>query len=1367
MDVAPLLGGLKLGKENMPETNQIGAVGKNVDGVGENPYTIAKSNPTDVTKMSNKDLQYFAEKGHTSITDRYGNTRQLTPTTSPNAGKLNDLNPTGGLFVDYTPKTRATMPLGSDMTTLDKTSSKAPNDIVTVYRGAPSHQTKIAPGDYITTNKDLAKSYTDNGNVIETKVPASHILDSKTSPLGEEYIYRPNSAPPIGVGKNVGEPKPIKITPPPKIAITPSVVPSRINLTGQALSTPDRLQITQTERQLDKESAGAPKPLNADLDRQAQNILKNGGTPDEAANVYVEGQNADRATAFRNVSRVAQQSGISLGEDITKNPYYNKILLPEAKTDEQSILNRQAIQKNIADKVNQVDLAAKDLSPKDVGLLDRLRNEAPEAVAKRADNPNLFKEVATKSKDATDYQQELGRMHGQDVGYRPSYGARLSFDISTPERQQAVEAYKAMLKNTPGYGKRRAYRDYETAAKESNGLLVRRNKSFLEDLRHDAQARANDIGQLGLAKGLKTAHPGLVKEGEIGTDETGTYKQLKIAGGKKLTLPSDIADELNHRSAYEYRQGPVGTGLKFFDNAINAPLKFFKLALGGFHDLNTYLGFVANQVSHGKVGGLVKAISVQAGHERFNQAMETFRGDAKLNKSNASTLEWANTTGLTHGIHEISADVGGPLIEKIPLIKQAHSAMFEREIPYMKLKTLQSYTEGRDITNPADVEYVREAAKATNYAYGGLNRAVEGFTPTGAKHWGRGLLALDFNEGQVRSLINAVIKGGPGGDVARRVVAGRMALIAAPGTVAWAVQNPDEAKKPGDWLKTIADQLVDPHVPSSFKTPGGIPKNIKLITNDAGKLFRIVQPAFDKNNPDKTIGLKHEAAANTSAGVSELLQLKNNQDYYGNPIFIKNKNGGVNIAKTAGQIGLTAAPIPANQVARVVQGKETPAEAAINITGVGHTAANPDDPRLKILNSRGKVYQSLSPDNKAAVDLVHPGWNQNLTPDQKTAIYQNPAYESNKWNVLAHNQDAVTALRKQDMVAQQNGQPGDPLFKLSPQDYKTVTTYQWLKNSDPGTDANNSAAVMYNEHTDLIKNYENDVHNYGQQMTQAYQQSSGLQGSTDSNFQVGAVPHFTVTPQIQSSVNDYSNLTDSKSRVDYLAQHPEVSQYFDAQFKYENQVRASLNEPLLKPFPKASSEVQGILDTYSALPASKSGGNTDPSTSGMRSAWIKANPGEYAKMNIYYAQYDAYILSKQAGQVQFQGQDYNQKSLKAIQSLGQYDIMKNPDGTLALLGTSGVQAGAVSTGSGSGSGSGYSKSKKIPFFIKKRVTKIRPHYAKKAHKVFLNKGKPVRIASKSAGKHSAVKIKSGGKSIKLVQAKAPIKIASKTGVTFS
>jgi len=43
-------------------------------------YVIPKTNSTDVTKLSGQDLQYFSKQGYTSITDRYGNTREIKQT---------------------------------------------------------------------------------------------------------------------------------------------------------------------------------------------------------------------------------------------------------------------------------------------------------------------------------------------------------------------------------------------------------------------------------------------------------------------------------------------------------------------------------------------------------------------------------------------------------------------------------------------------------------------------------------------------------------------------------------------------------------------------------------------------------------------------------------------------------------------------------------------------------------------------------------------------------------------------------------------------------------------------------------------------------------------------------------------------------------------------------------------------------------------------------------------------------------------------------------------------------------------------------------------------------------------------------------
>ncbi len=107
---------------------------------------------------------------------------------------LNDLNPSGGVFVKHIPEKRTNVILGKDLTTLDKTANKHPNDTITIYRGVPKgEQSKIVAGDFITTNKQLAKDYAGNGNVISKKVKYNDIIDSKDEPLSEEYLYIPKN----------------------------------------------------------------------------------------------------------------------------------------------------------------------------------------------------------------------------------------------------------------------------------------------------------------------------------------------------------------------------------------------------------------------------------------------------------------------------------------------------------------------------------------------------------------------------------------------------------------------------------------------------------------------------------------------------------------------------------------------------------------------------------------------------------------------------------------------------------------------------------------------------------------------------------------------------------------------------------------------------------------------------------------------------------------------------------------------------------------------------------------------------------------------------------------------------------------------
>lgn len=106
---------------------------------------------------------------------------------------LNTLNPTGGLYVDYTPNIRASQPLGENLVPINQTMGGNPDDIITIYRGAPKNQKKIVPGDFITDMIEVAKSYTGDNNVLSLRVRKGDVIDDITEPLGNEYIYRPNA----------------------------------------------------------------------------------------------------------------------------------------------------------------------------------------------------------------------------------------------------------------------------------------------------------------------------------------------------------------------------------------------------------------------------------------------------------------------------------------------------------------------------------------------------------------------------------------------------------------------------------------------------------------------------------------------------------------------------------------------------------------------------------------------------------------------------------------------------------------------------------------------------------------------------------------------------------------------------------------------------------------------------------------------------------------------------------------------------------------------------------------------------------------------------------------------------------------------
>lgn len=125
-----------------------------------------------------------------------------TPDVAPTVQPIDSVNPgesgDSGVFADYASgrEYRASAPLADNMTTLAETEDHDPADPVTLYRGVAEGDPNdgIQPGDFVTTNRQLAHDYAGTGQVVETQATYGDVLDDRTEPGGEEYIYRPQVA---------------------------------------------------------------------------------------------------------------------------------------------------------------------------------------------------------------------------------------------------------------------------------------------------------------------------------------------------------------------------------------------------------------------------------------------------------------------------------------------------------------------------------------------------------------------------------------------------------------------------------------------------------------------------------------------------------------------------------------------------------------------------------------------------------------------------------------------------------------------------------------------------------------------------------------------------------------------------------------------------------------------------------------------------------------------------------------------------------------------------------------------------------------------------------------------------------------------
>lgn len=1047
-----------------------------------------------------------------------------------------------------------------------------------------------------------------------------------------------------------------------------------------------------------KEAAQNEPPKSIAGDQALLDGIKAGDSDAAIVRSYMDATGSDSATAKKAFGVIEDDPNADKTGAVENNPYHGKLadydvnvgpkrgigkilLRPKAvgrQLINKALLKATATGDHLAYKLTDANHLWSQLAPEDRVLADQLRNHSIDEVAGKAKDPEAFRAYATRAKDIEDYVHAArGNADPYDVTpYRQNYGAGFHLQNDTGE---PVSLEKALGQQGP-HALARHYSTYDDL-KAVTGL-DRSTQDFHEDLTKDVVSAQYHTSTHSLYNGLKQAFGD--DKVAYGTPTTTASVPLKEFPG--VYADQDIADRINSRANYEYDNDAFGRLLRGGDK-LNASMKSVKLSIGGFHNINEMLNQLA--LNPTGAGGAARAL---VDSDYFRARMNEWDQNGTMEKALHSGLTLGNSNEFKSGIN------------RVPIIKQAHDALFGRQIPLSKMQVFERYTKGLDLNNAADYDKMRGIARGINNTFGGINRLVDGLNPTRLQQLSRGFLAVDYNEGQIRTLMSALYKGGTEGRMARQVVAGRAMILATPGVIQ-GIANGQIGNNPKDISKFVLNQLVNPTVQTGFKTPGGTPKQISLVAGIVNKADRTIAPALNKENPNKLSGVESELSGNLSPAASLTEEEKANSDYYGNPMHGK----GQNALEDVGAALNAAAPIPFspagralagthfkdNPVVKLISGGQSaisPTEAAIDTSGIGRVSANPTAPAMQIMNSRELLAEGLSSDDKAALEQVHPGWDGKLSKAQQNAIYANPDYEIDKWNVLRQNSNIYSVLQKQNAVAEKNGEPGDPLLALSKKDYNTVTEYEFLKHSDEGTDASNTAAVMYSENKAMIDKYETNNSAYETQMTALYNKTSGTKGDNEPVEAVGGAPQYTETPQQTQLSNQYFAMTDANStsqqRAQFLTDNPELNQLFNAQFAAENAIRKQQGEPLLKPYPEPSGTLNTFMNSYTA--ASKT----------ERTSMRTANPSLYNQMSNYMGQVDQYELAKTLGQTQFQGQNPTQEQLKEEYDLGQYDVAQNAgadgndtyvlDPQEAYDNSTGYNP-ATGTYSGSGSDSGASK----------------------------------------------------------------------------
>ena len=195
-----------------------------------------------------------------------------------------------GLFVEYYPERRAADVITSnEFQSVTIEGGLKPDEIVTIYRGAPKSQKYINNGDWVTTNEQLAKDYAGSGHVIKDRVQAQYLYAPKGEGI-EELIYSTNKKTIAPLHKAPYAPEifsPNRITPADLAALNRRGLNPEVQKLSDRLNPPIQkpvepiLKPTQQAQQAQQQAAPTAQPLS-------ERIMENPYLTEEEKKFYAE-----------------------------------------------------------------------------------------------------------------------------------------------------------------------------------------------------------------------------------------------------------------------------------------------------------------------------------------------------------------------------------------------------------------------------------------------------------------------------------------------------------------------------------------------------------------------------------------------------------------------------------------------------------------------------------------------------------------------------------------------------------------------------------------------------------------------------------------------------------------------------------------------------------------------------------------------------------------------------------------------------------------------------------------------------------------------------------------------------------------------